>query len=84
MSTERQIDAVVEADARSDSKAWWKAIHRISVRQINSLQHDEPLRRFVRRVGRDLGVTLRSQVRSNGPRSGEDLLADLICKHKIR
>ena len=26
----RQIDAVVEADARSDSKAWWNAVHRIS------------------------------------------------------
>ena len=29
---EKQIDAVVEADARSDSKAWWQAIHRISGR----------------------------------------------------
>ena len=26
----RQIDAVVEADARSDSKAWWQSIHRIA------------------------------------------------------
>jgi len=26
----RQIDAVVEADARSDSKAWWTAVHRIA------------------------------------------------------
>ena len=26
----RQIDAVVEADARSNSKAWWAPIHRIA------------------------------------------------------
>ena len=26
----RQIDAVVEADARSDSKAWWAPTHRIA------------------------------------------------------
>ena len=26
----RQIDAVVEADAKSDSKAWWNAVHRIA------------------------------------------------------
>ena len=35
---EWQIDAVVEADARSDSKAWWVALHRISgkSRRFNS------------------------------------------------
>ena len=34
----RQVDAVVEADAKSDPKAWWSAVHRIAgkSRRFNS------------------------------------------------
>ena len=33
---ERQIDAVVEADTRPDSKAWWQPVDRIARRSKRS------------------------------------------------